>query len=133
MGGMGMGREFGGGVRAVPKRIAEWSDVPTMAEAGMPGFDHSGFVGLVAPPKTPPEIIAFLNKHLNEAVKSESFRKRIAPLGITAPEGANTPEDFAAFLTKENARQAEMAKLSGHARWRGGVGETTGAADCQRM
>ncbi|MDB5602512.1 MAG: family tricarboxylate transporter, receptor protein [Xanthobacteraceae bacterium] len=55
-------------------------------------------------------------RHLNEAVKSESFRKRIAPLGITAPEGANTPQDFAAFLTKENARQAEMAKLSGHAR-----------------
>jgi tripartite-type tricarboxylate transporter receptor subunit TctC len=109
----------GGQVRPIaiagPKRIEAWPDVPTMAEIGMPGFDHSGFVGLVAPPKTPPEVIAFLNKHLNDAVKSESFRKRIAPLGITAPEGANTPEDFAAFLIKENARQAEMAKLSGHA------------------
>jgi hypothetical protein len=48
-------------------------------------------------------------------VKSESFRKRVALLDMTAPEGANTPEDFAAFLTKDNARQAEMAKLSGHA------------------
>jgi tripartite-type tricarboxylate transporter receptor subunit TctC len=98
---------------ASPKRMAEWPDIPTTAEAGFPDVVHSGFVGLAAPPKTPPEIIALLNKHLNDSIRSESFKKRIAPLGMTVPE-VNTPEMFAAFMRKELARQAELAKLSGH-------------------
>jgi tripartite-type tricarboxylate transporter receptor subunit TctC len=108
-----------GRVRALavtsPKRLANWPEIPTMEELGFPGFYHAGFVGLAAPPKTPPEIVAFLNKHLNEAIKSESFQKRIEPLGMTIPS-ENTPETFADFMRREIARQAELAKLSGHAR-----------------
>ena len=52
----------GGKVRALAvasaERLAGWPDVPTMAELGFPGFDHRGFVGLAAPAKTPPQIIA---------------------------------------------------------------------------
>ena len=106
-----------GKVRALavanPKRMAEWPEIPTMAEAGFPDVVHSGFVGLAAPPRTAPEIIAFLNKHLNDSIQSESFKKRIAPLGMTVPD-VNTPETFAAFMRNELARQAELAKLSGH-------------------
>ena len=64
--------------------------------------------------KTPASVIAFLNKHLNEAIHSESFKKRIEPLGMTVPE-INTPETFLAFMQREIARQAELAKLTGHA------------------
>ena len=109
----------GGKVRAIaiasPKRMANWPEIPTMSEAGFAGFDHAGFVGLAAPGKTPAPILTFLNKHLNQAIGSPTFRKRLDPLGMTIPDpGANTPESFAAFMRREIARQAELAKLSGH-------------------
>jgi tripartite-type tricarboxylate transporter receptor subunit TctC len=110
----------GGKVRALavasPKRMENWPDIPTMTELGFPGFDHKGFVGLAAPGKTPAPILAFLNKHLNQAIGSATFRQRLEPLGMTVPAPAdNTPDKFADFMRKEIARQAELAKLSGHA------------------
>jgi tripartite-type tricarboxylate transporter receptor subunit TctC len=98
---------------ASPRRLTSWPEIPTMDELGFPGFDHRGFVGLAAPGKTPPSIIAFLNKHLNETINSQSFRRRMEPLGMTIPSD-NTPERFAEFMRRENARQAELARLSGH-------------------
>jgi tripartite-type tricarboxylate transporter receptor subunit TctC len=107
-----------GRVRALavtsPKRLANWPEIPTMEELGYPGFYHAGFVGLAAPANTPAPVIAFLNKHLNEAIHSESFKKRIEPLGMTVPD-VNTPETFSAFMIREIARQADLAKLTGHA------------------
>src|SRR5688572_21323214 len=77
----------GGQVRALAvaglRRIADWPNVPTMEEAGFKGFDHNGFVGLAAPGKTPPQVIAFLNKALNDAVNTELFKSRMAALGMT--------------------------------------------------
>jgi tripartite-type tricarboxylate transporter receptor subunit TctC len=108
----------GGKVRALavasPQRMANWPEIPTMTQLGFAGFDHRGFVGLAAPGKTPAPIIAFLNKHLNEAINSPAFRQRLDPLGMTIPVD-NTPEKFAEFMHREIARQAELAKLSGHA------------------
>jgi len=98
---------------ASPQRIASWPDVPTMEELGYPNFDHRGFVGLAAPAKTPAPIIAFLNKHLNEVVQSEAFRQRMEALGMTVPPD-NTPERLADTMRRETARQAALAKLSGH-------------------
>jgi tripartite-type tricarboxylate transporter receptor subunit TctC len=106
-----------GKVRALavssPQRITGWPDIPTMGELGFPGFDHRGFVGLAAPAKTPAPIVAFLNKHLNEAINSDLFRQRMEALGMTIPTD-NTPESFAEFMRRETARQGELAKLSGH-------------------
>ena len=77
----------GGQLRALavagPRRIADWPNVPTMEEAGFKGFDHNGFVGLAAPGKTPPQVVAFLSKALNEAVNTELFKSRMAALGMT--------------------------------------------------
>src|SRR5262245_18674638 len=98
---------------ASPQRMENWAQIPTMAEQGYPGFDHRGFVGLAAPGKTPPAIIALLNKHLNESINSASFRRRVEPLGMVIPTD-NTPETFAAFMRRELAKQAELAKLTGH-------------------
>lgn len=95
------------------KRLENWPDVPTMEELGYPNFYHAGFVGLAAPANTPATIIAFLNKELNAVIHSESFKKKIEPLGMTVPE-INTPETFTAFMRREIARQGELAKLTGH-------------------
>jgi len=98
---------------ASPQRMENWTQIPTMAEQGYPGFDHRGFVGLAAPGKTPASIVALLSKHLNDSINSASFRQRVEPLGMTVP-AENTPETFAAFMRGELAKQAELAKLTGH-------------------
>lgn len=98
---------------AQPKRFSAWPELPTMVEQGFPGFDHGGFVGLAAPAKTPKEVVAYLNKHLNEALASPELRKRFEALGMTVPVAAeNTPEKFKAFMVKETERQSELAKLT---------------------
>jgi tripartite-type tricarboxylate transporter receptor subunit TctC len=106
-----------GKVRALavagPRRIAGWPDVPTFAELGYQNFDHQGFVGLAAPAKTPKEIIAFLHKHLDEVVQSETFKMRMEALGMSVPAD-NTPEKFAAYMRAKIAHNGELAKLSGH-------------------
>jgi tripartite-type tricarboxylate transporter receptor subunit TctC len=99
---------------ASAQRIASWADVPTMQELGFPNFGYSGFVGLAAPLKTSPAIIAYLNKELNAVVQSRPFRERMEALGMTVPAD-NTPEKLADFLRRETMRQAALAKLSGHA------------------
>jgi tripartite-type tricarboxylate transporter receptor subunit TctC len=99
---------------AYAKRIPTWPDVPTMAELGFPGVEHAGFVGLAAPAKTPPAVIAYLNKQLNETINTPVFKQRAEALGTTVPTD-NTPEKFAAYMQRELAKQAELAKLSGHA------------------
>jgi tripartite-type tricarboxylate transporter receptor subunit TctC len=85
------------------KRAADWAELPTMAESGFPEFVHQGFVGLVAPAKTPPAIVALLNKHVNEIVRSDAFRTRFAPSGMHPVEN-NTPADFDAYVRREIAR-----------------------------
>jgi tripartite-type tricarboxylate transporter receptor subunit TctC len=99
---------------AYAKRIPTWPDVPTMAELGFPGIEHAGFVGLAAPAKTPPQAVAWLNKALNDTITSAAFKARVEPLGMTIPSD-NTPEKFADYMRREMTRQAELAKLSGHA------------------
>ena len=98
---------------ATRERFVLWPELPTMAEQGFAGFDHKGFVGLAAPGKTPRAIVDFLNKHLTEAIDAPAFRHKLEALGMTVPK-QNTPETFAAFMRRETASQAELAKLSGH-------------------
>ena len=97
---------------ASAKRTAYLPDVPTMAELGFKNFVHSAFVGLSAPRNTPPQVIATLNRFLNETVNSESFQKRIEQFGMVAPAQPNTPDTFVKYLTTETAFQAELAKLA---------------------
>jgi tripartite-type tricarboxylate transporter receptor subunit TctC len=107
----------GGQVRAIAvassQRLAAWPDVPTFIEQGYK-LDQRGFVGLAAPAKTPKPVIEYLNKHLNEVVQTEQFKKQMAELGMTVPPaGDNTPEKFDAFMRQEIVRQGAYADLSG--------------------
>jgi tripartite-type tricarboxylate transporter receptor subunit TctC len=97
------------------ERVPAWPDVPTMQELGYPNFNHSGFVGLAGPPKLAPEIVAYLNKALNDAIHSDLFKSRMGALGMTVPDArTNTPAAYATFMRAANERQAELARLTGH-------------------
>lgn len=100
---------------ASPKRFESLPNVPTMKELGYKDFEHSAFVGLAAPKNTPPEIVTLLNQHLNETIRTEEFRKLVEPLGMTAPEGANTPHTYAKYLAEQTAYQEALSKLTGSA------------------
>ena len=79
-----------------------------MVESGFPKFVHQGFVGLVAPAKTPPTIVALINKHVNEIVRSGAFRARFAPSGMHPVEN-NAPADFDAYIRRELERNKERS------------------------
>jgi tripartite-type tricarboxylate transporter receptor subunit TctC len=98
---------------AAPKRMELWPDVPTMKELGF-AIDQRGFVGLAAPIKTPKPIVDVLSKHLNEVLQTETFKKRMAELGMAPPPAdENTPEKFDKFMREEIGRQGALAELSG--------------------
>jgi tripartite-type tricarboxylate transporter receptor subunit TctC len=86
-------------------------NVPTVAEAGLPGFEVSLWLGFMAPAGTPTDIVNRLNKEINDAVASASVRERFARLGLE-PLTA-TPQEFGALIRSETAKWAEMIKRSG--------------------
>jgi tripartite-type tricarboxylate transporter receptor subunit TctC len=86
-------------------------DVPTMAEAGLPGFDASLYYGLVAPAGTPRPTIDKLNKELQAALASSDVKKQLGLDGTNITPG--TPEDYAAFIDKDEKKWSQLVKASG--------------------
>ena len=81
---------------AQPKRSTIMPDVPTMSEAGMPGFDAGIWIGLLAPANTPPDIVEKLSASVNEALKSEMVQAALRPQGIDSLGGG--PAEFSDFI-----------------------------------
>jgi tripartite-type tricarboxylate transporter receptor subunit TctC len=98
-----IGHVRAGAVRALAvttrERVPVVPDLPTITEAGVPGFDVSSWFGFFVPVKTPPEIIAKLNADTNAALAHASVKPRFDDLGAT-PRGT-TPGQLAAFLKSE--------------------------------
>jgi tripartite-type tricarboxylate transporter receptor subunit TctC len=86
-------------------------EVPTMSEAGVPGFDASLYYGLVAPAGTPRPVIERLNKELQAALASDEVKKQFGLDGTEITPG--TPEDYADFIDKDEKKWAELVKASG--------------------
>jgi tripartite-type tricarboxylate transporter receptor subunit TctC len=86
-------------------------DLPTMAEAGVPGYESGVWFGLTVAAGTPKEIIAKLNAAAVQATKSPEFVKRMTDLGYNIIAG--TPEDMAAMNKAEIARWTPIVKASG--------------------
>jgi tripartite-type tricarboxylate transporter receptor subunit TctC len=86
-------------------------DVPTISEAGLPGFEASLYYGLVAPAGTPRPIIDLLNKELRAALASNEVKEHLALDGTEITPG--TPEDYAAFIDKDERKWSELVKASG--------------------
>jgi tripartite-type tricarboxylate transporter receptor subunit TctC len=93
------------------RRAAMAPDLPTMAEAGLPGFETGLWFGLVAPVGTPKEIIDKLARAGNEALKADEVGKALAPQGIDLVGGS--PEEFARYLDGEMKRWATVAEAAG--------------------
>lgn len=86
-------------------------DVPTIAEAALPGFDASLYYGLVAPAGTPRPVIDKLNKTLNAALASDEVKKQLGLDGTEITPG--TPEAYTAFIDKDEKKWAGLVKASG--------------------
>jgi tripartite-type tricarboxylate transporter receptor subunit TctC len=86
-------------------------EVPTMSEAGVPGFDASLYYGLVAPAGTPRPVIERLNEALQAALASDEVKKQLGLDGTEITPG--TPEDYADFIDRDEKKWAELVKASG--------------------
>ncbi|HEV7822107.1 MAG TPA: tripartite tricarboxylate transporter substrate binding protein [Burkholderiales bacterium] len=93
------------------RRSEMFPDVPTMSEAGVPGYEFTQWYGLLVPAKTPREIVGTLNATLLKAMDDGDVKKRIA--GEAAAPAQGTPEEFAAYLKSELQKNAKMIKDAG--------------------
>ena len=86
-------------------------DLPTISEAGVPGFEVDNWYGLVAPATTPPAVIAALNAEVGRILHLQDVRDRLAQSGMIP--FTSTPEQFAAYMKTETAKWAQIVKKSG--------------------
>ena len=86
-------------------------NLPTVAEAGLPGFEVTSWYGVLAPAGTPREVTARLSAEIARIVASADFRERLAALGAT-PVG-NSPDEFGIFMRRESAKWEKAVKASG--------------------
>lgn len=94
-----------------PKRVAAAPDVPTMIEAGVPGFESVLWSGILMPPKTPKEIIDKINSEMRRILQMPDVKERFfAQGGETSP---STPEQLAAHLKSEIEKWGKIIKASG--------------------
>jgi tripartite-type tricarboxylate transporter receptor subunit TctC len=94
-----------------PKRIANFPNVPTVAELGYPGFEAATWSGLLAPAGTPPAIVAKLNAEGNKALGTNEMKARLAEEGSTPIGG--TPQQFADFIRSEHAKWGNAVREAG--------------------
>ena len=94
-----------------PARSPIFPELPTVAEAALPGFEAVLHYGIVAPAGTPKPIVDKLNAALRNAVMSDEFKQKLAADG-TEPL-ASTPEEYAADIDKEETKWSAIVKKSG--------------------
>jgi tripartite-type tricarboxylate transporter receptor subunit TctC len=93
------------------KRSAAAPDVPTMAEAGLKGYETSTWGGILAPAGTPKDVVDKLNAEMNKALAAPDVRQRMLDAGIEPAGG--TPQQFAAFIQSEMVKWGKVAKTAG--------------------
>jgi tripartite-type tricarboxylate transporter receptor subunit TctC len=92
------------------KRVPEMPDLPTVAEANLPGYEWVFWYGLLAPAKTPKAILDKINAEVVNILKQPEVRQRFAPLGISPVTGS--PEDFDKLIASEIAAFNRLAKAA---------------------
>jgi len=94
-----------------PQRSPFFTDVPTAAEAGVPGYEVTSWNGMFAPVGTPPEVINLLNRSIREIVATPEVKHRYAELGIEAK--ASTPEEVKARLEVDIKKWTALIERAG--------------------
>jgi tripartite-type tricarboxylate transporter receptor subunit TctC len=92
-------------------RAPSLPDTPTFIESGVPDFESSSWVGILAPAKTPRPVVERLNKELNALLTSPDVIERLAKLGIVATPG--TPEQFGEQMKNDLAKYGPVMKAAG--------------------
>jgi tripartite-type tricarboxylate transporter receptor subunit TctC len=104
-----------GGVRGLAvtteKRSPSVPELPTIAEAALPGYDANTWGGILAPAGTPKEIVAKLNAEVNKALAAEDVRAKLAASGIEIQGGS--PERFAAYIKAEVEKWGKVTREAG--------------------
>src|SRR5256885_168933 len=90
------------------RRAAALPEVPTIAEAGVPGYEFVTWHGVLAPRGTPAEIVALLNAKLKAALRSPELSARFAQMGLDVI--ASSPEEFSAHLKKEIEKWGKLIR-----------------------
>jgi tripartite-type tricarboxylate transporter receptor subunit TctC len=96
---------------ANPQRIASLADVPTIAEAGVPGYALDPWLGLFVQGKTPPETVGRIHAEVVKQLNAAELKSRFAAQGIEVT--TNSPADFARFLREDNARWGKVIRDAG--------------------
>jgi len=96
---------------ASPERSPFFPEVPTIAEQGYPGFAAVGWIGIVAPARTPEAVLDRLNAEVRRVIAKPEVRERLAALSFL-PVG-DSREHFAGFIREEVAKWAKVVKESG--------------------
>jgi len=90
------------------QRLPALPEVPTVAEAGLPGFEVTTWYGILAPAGTPRPIVARLNGELAKVMRSPEMRERLA--GIGTDPVTSTPEEFAAYIQSEIGKWGDVIR-----------------------
>ena len=90
------------------KRLADFPNVPTVAEAGFPGVLMTGWTGIMAPAGTPPEVVEKISHAVLAAAEQPEFVKRAEALGFVM--GPQNPAEFGKFFQDEVARLGALIK-----------------------
>jgi tripartite-type tricarboxylate transporter receptor subunit TctC len=93
---------------AAPTRFALLPDVPTVAEAGVPGFAVTNWAGIFVAAGTPRAIVDRLNSEIVKALAAPEVKQKLLEMGLVA--GTNTPEQFASFIQSETVKWAKVVK-----------------------
>lgn len=93
------------------KRSPALPDVPTIAEAALPGYEATAWFGMVAPAGTPDAIIDKLNKQVVSILSKPEMKAQLTARGVDA--APTTPEEFAAFIKSEMVKWAKVVKATG--------------------
>ena len=104
-----------GGVRGLgvsgDKRSPAFPDIPTIAEAGVPGYSAPTWTGLIGPAGMPPAVLEKLNAAVNRAIRSPGFVERFSKIGDESAGG--TPKDFADTIARDTAKWKDVVARSG--------------------
>ena len=93
------------------KRSISLPEVPTLVEAGVPGYEVNAWSGVIAPAGLPRAILDKLNKAINAAIVAPETQQRFEQLGSEG--GGGTPEEFAELIRRDSAKWADVVKRSG--------------------
>jgi tripartite-type tricarboxylate transporter receptor subunit TctC len=93
------------------RRSAAFPDLPTIAEAGVPGYEVNSWSGIIAPAGLPRPILERLNAAVNATVAAPEVKERLAQLG--SESGGGTPEQFGELIRRDSAKWAEVIRRTG--------------------